>query len=88
MGLVGKKIIFWESKSLITVTFTCYAPFSSSFSKINSSSIQSKQLKCVFSYPLAMIVGVKRGIITYKIINKISALQECFEINHQQAWKD
>jgi hypothetical protein len=75
--LLVKKYYFGKSKSLIAVTFTCDAPFSSSFSKINSSSIQSKQLKCVFSYPLAMNVGVKRGIITYKITNKISALQEC-----------
>jgi hypothetical protein len=87
MGLIGKKNQdFWKPKRCTTIAWALYTPCGSSSLKVSSSSTWSKQLKCVLCYPLALIVGVKRRIITYKIVNEIFALWKHLKTNHQQAW--
>ncbi len=77
---------FWKHKRCITIAWALYAPCESSSLKVNSISTQSKQLKCVLCCPLALIIRVKRGIITYKIVNEMFALWKHLKTNHQLAW--
>jgi hypothetical protein len=43
-------------------------------------------LKCVIYYPIALVIGLKKDIITYKITNGIFALNKHFQNMHSQMW--
>jgi hypothetical protein len=63
----------------------------SSFLEVSSSdneTYQLEQLKRVFCYPIALIVGIKKGILNYKTTNGIYALQKHIETLHRHVWSE
>jgi len=51
---------------------------------VNSSHLELEQLICVFGYPIVVAhLGLRKGgIISYKFVNEILALQKHLETNH------
>jgi len=63
-ALLAKQWEFTKTISHITIISASFAPSNISSFEINSNSKQLKQLKCVFHYPNASIIGLKNSIIT------------------------
>jgi hypothetical protein len=59
-----------------------------SSSKVNPTSNQLEHLRCLFYGPIALDVGLRKGIITYKTTNEIFVLQKHLELMHQQLWSE
>jgi hypothetical protein len=54
--------------------------------KVSCSSNVFEQLKCVLYYHVVLVVKLKKGIISYKIINGIFTVQKHLETMHWQMW--
>jgi hypothetical protein len=65
-----------------------FMPNSSSSLEINSTSNQHEHLRCLFYGPIALGVGFRKGIITYKTTNGIFVLQKHLELLHWQLWSE
>jgi len=70
-ALVTKLKEFWKIKSCTTTSQTFFAPMNTSSLKVSCSSNLFEQLKCVLYYHVVLVVKLKKGIISYKIINGI-----------------
>jgi hypothetical protein len=77
---------FWKAQSRNTMAWAFFAPNSSSFSEVSSTFNQPKHLRCLFYGPIALGVGSKKGLITYKMTNGICALWKHLELLHWQLW--
>jgi hypothetical protein len=71
--LLAKQHDFWKIKSWIAIVWAFYASIAPALvatPKPNPFGLQ--HLRCVLCYPIAALLGARKGILSYKLANEIS----------------
>jgi len=79
---------FWKAQSWNATAWAFFAHNSLSSLEISSTSNQPKHLRYLFCGPIVPSVGFREGIITYKTMNGIFALEKHLDLLHQQLWNE
>jgi hypothetical protein len=85
--LLAKQHDFWKTKSWIAIAWAFYASIACGLvatPKPNPFVLQ--HLRCVLCYPIAALLGGRKGILSYKLPNEISLLWKHLETNHHKVW--
>jgi hypothetical protein len=85
---LAKQQDFWKVQSQNATTWAFFVPNSSSSSEVSSTSNQTEHLKCLLCGPIALGVGSRKGIITYKTMNGISTVSKHLDLLHRQLWNE